>query len=75
MEEIINKMAKNNLEGKTIRELIDLEIAARIVCSKYENENRINGYANLELNDKFQKCNNQYIKIFEQIEKYLDENV
>lgn len=75
MKKIINKMAKNNLEGKTIRELIDLEIAARIVCSKYENENRINGYSNFELNNKFQKCNNQYIKIFEQIEKYLDENV
>lgn len=68
-------MVKNNLESKTIRELIDLEIAARIVCSKYENENRINGYSNFELNNKFQKYNNQYVKIFEQIEKYLDENV
>ena len=62
-----------SLKEKSIRELIDLEIAARLICSKYENLAKIEGEFTQEINDLFQNAKNKYDKVVAEIEKRVNE--
>lgn len=62
-----------NLKDKTIRELIDLEIATRLICSKYENMAKIEGEFTQSINELFQGAKSKYDKVIDEIEKRVNE--
>jgi hypothetical protein len=62
-----------SLKEKTMRELIDLEIAARLICSKYENMAKIEGEFTQDINDQFQNAKSKYDKVLAEIEKRVNE--
>ena len=62
-----------SLKEKTMRELIDLEIAARLICSKYENMAKIEGEFTQEINDQFQNAKAKYDSVLAEIEKRVNE--
>ena len=66
-------MAKTKLSELTVRELLELERAAHIICAKYENMNKMENFLSIQLNEKFQDMKARYDKVIEEIEKRVKE--
>ncbi len=62
-------MDKNKLQQLTLRELLEYERAAHIICAKYENLNKIENFASQELYVKFNDAKLKYDAIIDEIEK------
>lgn len=62
-------MDKNKLQQLTLRELLEYERAAHIICAKYENLNKIENFASQELYIKFNDAKLKYDAIIDEIEK------
>jgi hypothetical protein len=64
-------MDKNKLQQLTLRELLEYERAAHIICAKYENLNKIENFASQELYIKFNDAKLKYDAIIDEIEKMV----
>lgn len=66
-------MAKTKLSELSVRELLELERAAHIICAKYENLNKMENYLSIPLNEKFQGMKEKYDRVIDEIEKRVNE--
>ena len=56
-----------------MRELLDLQQGAHLICAKYENLNKMNQFNSKDLNDEFQHFKGKYDIIMDEIEKRIDD--
>lgn len=66
-------MAKVDLKALTIRELLDYEVMTRIVCTKFENESRLDGFKDKDLYERFENFNKKYESIFQELKKRVED--
>lgn len=66
-------MAKLNLKELSLRELLEYERAAHIICAKYENMNKMESFLSVELNDIFLDMKGKYDKVIDEIETRVKE--
>lgn len=64
-------MAK--LSELTLRELLEYERAAHIICAKYENLNKMESFGSQPLYNKFTEVKVKYDSIIDEIEKRVNE--
>ena len=65
-------MAKVKLSELSLRELLEYERAAHIICAKYENLNKMESYLSTELNQEFRRKKDAYDAIIREIESRVD---
>jgi len=61
------------LSGLTLRELLEYERAAHIICAKYENLNKMQEYESKGLYEEFASMKLRYDEIIDEIEKRVKE--
>ena len=61
------------LKEKTMRELLELQQGAHLICAKYENLNKMNAFSSKALNDEFVKFKAKYDLVMDEIEKRVEE--
>ncbi len=66
-------MAK--LKEKSMRELLELQQGAHLICAKYENLNKMNQFDSRELNETFVKFKEKYDLIIDEIEKRIEAEI
>lgn len=65
--------SKVKLAELSVRELLEMERAAHIICAKYENMNKMENFLSVELNNKFLEMRERYDKVVEEIERRVKE--
>ena len=65
--------SKVKLSELSVRELLELERAAHIICAKYENLNKMDNFMSVELNNQFHDMKSRYDKVIDEIEKRVRE--
>ncbi len=66
-------MASVKLKELELRELIDYERAAHLICAKYENLNKMETSPNATLNEKFMHVRAKYDTILDELERRVEE--
>lgn len=60
---------KTGLSELSLRELLEFERAAHIICAKYENLNKMESFSSSELYDKFIEFKGKYDRVINEIEE------
>ena len=61
------------LSELSLRELLEYERAAHLICAKYENLNKMEAYLSEELNEDFRREKAKYDSIMQEIENRVDQ--
>ncbi len=61
------------LSELSLRELLEYERAAHLICAKYENLNKMESYLSEELNEEFRREKAKYDAIMQEIENRVDQ--
>lgn len=65
-------MAALKLTELTLRELLEYERAAHIICAKYENLNKMENFVSQSLYDKFTEAKSRYDAVIFEIERRVE---
>ena len=65
--------AKLNLKELSLRELLEYERAAHIICAKYENMNKMESFMSVELNNQFLEMKEKYDSVIDEIENRVNQ--